>query len=313
MEIPFTLEQLQILKAITSEGSFRKAAVSLFLSQPAVSLQIRNLEKHIDIVIFERNKKKVILTDGGILLLKYANRILALCEEAYRALKSLKTLQSGSLIIGASQTIGTYLMPRIIGLFKQRYPNVSIQLQVHSTRKICWAVSNGLVDIAIVGGEIPFELVSILKITPYAEDELALVMAPTHPFVLFKTIKKEDLYKLRFITLNNESTIRRVIEKTLNNSGIDVNRLKIEMELNSVEAIKNEVLSGLGVSFISISAIVKEVEFDLLHIAKVENILIKRVLSVIINPNKYQSKVSESFCDDVLKLFLSLSELQASE
>ena len=138
-------------------------------------------------------------------------------------------------------------------------------------------------------------------------------MAPTHPFVLFKTIKKEDLYKLRFITLNNESTIRRVIEKTLNNSGIDVNRLKIEMELNSVEAIKNAVQSGLGVSFISISAIVKEVDFDLLHIAKVENILIKRVLSVIINPNKYQSKVSESFCDDVLKLFLSLSELQASE
>ena len=188
--LPFTLDQLRILRTIASEGSFSNAAKTLYLSQPALSLQIQNLERQLNVTLFERYNKKTKLTDSGQLLVRYGNRILALCEEAYRAIGDLQNLQTGNLIVGASQTTGTYLMPRLIGLFRQRYPQINVQLQVHSTRRVAWAVANGQIDIAIVGGEIPYELKDILRKIPYAEDELALILPMSHPFSKFEKIKK---------------------------------------------------------------------------------------------------------------------------
>ena len=134
-DLPFTLDQLRILRAIASEGSFKKAADSLYVTQPAVSLQIQNLEKQLDVSLFDRGGRKAQLTEAGHLLLSYSERILSQCQEACRALDDLHNLKGGSLIVGASQTTGTYLMPRMIGLFRQKYPDVSVQLQVHSTRR----------------------------------------------------------------------------------------------------------------------------------------------------------------------------------
>ena len=259
-DIPFTLDQLRILKAITTEGSFKKAADSLYISQPAVSLQIQNLERQLNIPLFDRGSRKAKLTEAGDLLVKYGARILALCEETCRALEDLENLQGGTLIVGASQTTGTYLMPRLIGLFRQRYPQVAVQLQDHSTRRISWSVANGQVDLAVIGGEIPHELQDTLHVTSYAEDELALILPKSHPFSQLHNIKKEDLYRLRFIALDTQSTIRKVIENILNQHDIDSSRFTIEMELNSIEAIKNAVQAGLGASFVSVSAIAKELE-----------------------------------------------------
>lgn len=304
-DLPFTLDQFRILKAIAIEGSFKKAAESLYISQPAVSFQIQTLEKQLNVPIFNRANRKVIFTEEGQAILVYANRILSLCEETCRAIEDLQNLQSGTLIVGASQTTGTYLMPRLIGLFRQKYPQVSVQLQVHSTRRISWGVANGQINLAVIGGEVPNELKNALHVTDYAEDELALILPKFHPFSKLPSIQKEDLYRLRFISLDKQSTIRKVIDKVLNQSGIDSARFKIEMELNSVEAIKNAVQSGLGASFVSISAISKELELGILHWAKIEDITIKRTLSIIVNPNRYTSKASEKFSKEILTLFSS--------
>lgn len=293
--LPFTIDQLRILRAIASEGSFNNAAKSLYISQPALTVQIQNLEKQLNVILFERYNKKTKLTDSGQLLLRYGNRILALCEEAYRAIADLQNFQTGNLIVGASQTTGTYLMPRLIGLFRQRHPQINVQLQVHSTRRVAWAVANGQIDIAIVGGEIPHELKDVLRKIPYAEDELALILPISHPFSKFAKIKKEDLYSLKFITLDTTSTIKKVIDNILHDNRIDTERFKIEMELNSVEAIKNAVQSGLGVSFVSVSAITKELQLGVIHWLKIEDIIIKRTLCIIENPNRYKSKASRNF------------------
>nr|UEQ12176.1 LysR transcriptional regulator [Batrachospermum sp.] len=303
-DLPFTLDQLRILKAIIKEGSFKRAADSLYVSQPAVSLQIQNLEKQLNIPLFERSSKRAILTDAGNLLLRYGGRILALCEETCRALEDLQNLQGGTLVVGASQTTGTYLMPRLIGLFRQRYPQVTVQLQVHSTRLISWSVANGQVDLAVIGGEIPLELKDVLQVTSYAEDELALILPTTHKFSKMTNIQKEDLYRLRFIALDTQSTIRKVIDKVLNEYDIDSSRFKVEMELSSIEAIKNAVQSGLGAAFVSVSAIAKELELGILHWAKIENVTIKRMLSIIINPNRYKSKAADTFSKEILTLFV---------
>ena len=203
-DLPFTLDQLRILHAISNEGSFKKAAEKLYISQPAVSLQVQNLERQLNMPLFYRNRRKARLTETGQLLLKYCDRILSLCEETCRALDELHALQSGGLIIGASQTTGTYLMPRLIGIFRHKYPQISIELQVYSTRKISWGVANGSIDLAVVGGEIPHELQNVLEIISYAEDELALILPLSHSFSSREFIQKEELYRLNFIALNTQ-------------------------------------------------------------------------------------------------------------
>lgn len=305
--LPFTLDQLKILQTISEEGSFKKAAEKLYISQPAVSLQIQNLEKQLNAPIFYRDKRKAYLTETGELLKKYCDRILNLCEETCRALDELQTFQSGTLRIGASQTTGTYLMPRLIGIFRHKYPHISVELQVHSTRQISWAVANGHIDLAIVGGKVPEELSNTIEITSYAEDELALILPVSHPFSSLEFIRKEDLYRLRFIALDTQSTIRNVIENTLTQNGIDSSYFKIEMELNSIEAIKNAVQSGLGAAFVSVSAISKELDLEMLHWAKIEGITIKRTLSIITNPKRYNSSVTKLFKEELTEMFLAPS------
>ncbi|HEY9827970.1 MAG TPA: LysR family transcriptional regulator [Stenomitos sp.] len=299
-DLPFTLDQLRILKAIAAEGSFKRAADSLYVSQPAVSLQVQNLERQLDVPLFDRGGRRAQLTEAGHLLLSYGDRILALCRETCRAIEDLQNLQGGTLIIGASQTTGTYLMPKLIGIFRQSYPDVAVQLHVHSTRRTCWSVVNGQVDLAIIGGEVPLELQSSLEIAPYAEDELALVLPVFHPLAQKDTVQREDLYKLNFITLDAQSTIRKVIDQILVRGNIDPRLLKVEMELNSIEAIKNAVQSGLGAAFISVSAIEKELKLGALKRVSIDNVVIKRTLSLILNPNRYRSKASEIFITEIL-------------
>ncbi|MGL4501564.1 MAG: LysR family transcriptional regulator [Planktothrix sp.] len=304
-DVPFTLDQLRILKAIAAEGSFKRAADSLYVSQPAISLQVQNLERQLSVPLFDRGGRRAKLTEAGHLLLNYGEKILSLCQETCRAIEDLQNLQGGTLIVGASQTTGTYLLPRMIGLFREKYPDVAVQLHVHSTRRTAWSVANGQIDLAIVGGEVPPELQDALTIQPYIEDELALIIPPSHPFAKLDKIQKEDLYQLEFVALDSQSTIRKVIDQVLTRAEIDPRCLKVEMELNSIEAIKNTVQAGLGAAFVSISAIEKELEMKVLHRILIEDVVVKRMLSVIVNHHRYQSKASEAFSRDILPLFTS--------
>lgn len=312
-DLPFTLDQLRILKAIAAEGSFKRAADSLYVSQPAVSLQVQNLERQLDVPLFDRGGRRAQLTEAGHLLLSYGEKILTLCQETCRAIEDLQNLQGGTLVIGASQTTGTYLLPRMMGLFRQRYPDVSVQLQVHSTRRTSWSVANGQIDLAIIGGEVPSELQESLEILPYSEDELALIMPVFHPLASQEFIQKDDLYGLKFIALDSQSTIRKVIDQVLSRHGIETRQLSIEMELNSIEAIKNAVQAGLGAAFVSISAIEKELQMDVMHRAKIEGVEVKRTLSVILNPNRYRSKAAEAFIREILPKFSTYPDLFQKE
>ena len=306
-DLPFTLDQLRILKAIATEGSFKRAADSLYVSQPAVSLQVQNLERQLDVPLFDRGGRRAQLTEAGHLLLNYGDRILALCQETCRAIEDLQNLQGGSLMIGASQTTGTYLIPQLIGLFRQDYPDVSVHLQVHSTRRTCWSVVNGQVDMAIIGGEVPLELQSTLEVIPYAEDEMSLILPVFHPFAQAETIQCDDLYKLKFIALDAQSTIRKVIDQVLGRSNIDPRLLKVEMELNSIEAIKNAVQAGLGAAFVSILAVEKDLEFNVFKRVEIENVVVRRPLTLVLNPARYRSKAAEMFIAEILPKVFQLN------
>jgi DNA-binding transcriptional LysR family regulator len=300
--LPFTLQQLRILKALAREKNFTKAAQVLHLSQPSLSKQIKKLEKNLDILLINRKNNKISLTENGKVFLQYSERILALCEESCRALIDLKNGDRGNLTVGASQTIGTYLMPRVLALFAQNYPQINLKVQVNSTRLIANNVVNREIDIAVVGGEIPNELKKNLTIKDFVEDELSLIISKSHPFAKKKKINKENLYYLNFITLNSNSTIRKFIDNILIQNGIETKQLKIIMQFNSIEGIKTAVSLGLGAAFVSSSAIEKEVALKTIEIIKIENLRITRRLSIISNPESYQSKAFDLFYNELFTL-----------
>nr|YP_011007638.1 putative RuBisCO transcriptional regulator [Syringoderma abyssicola]WAM65067.1 putative RuBisCO transcriptional regulator [Syringoderma abyssicola] len=299
---PFNLDQLRILQAIKSEKSFKSAAQKLYLSQPAISLQIQKLENKLDLPIFERDKKQICFTGTGELILDYATRILILCEEANKAILYLKDIKRSRLIIGASHTVGTYLLPKIIGLFCKRYPYTNVKLEVNSTYRTSWGVANGQIDIGIVGGEVPNELYPLLEINSYVEDELLLILPKFHSLIALKKMGREDLYELKFIALKKNSITRNVIDKILEKNNIESKRLKVELELNSIEAIKSAVQAGLGVGFVSIFALTDEIYLKNVHVAKIKDIKIRRILSIVANPKSYKSKLFGKFHQHIFDL-----------
>jgi DNA-binding transcriptional LysR family regulator len=300
--LPFTLQQLRILKAVATEKSFTRAAEILYLSQPSLSKQIKSLEKNLDISLINRENNKISLTENGKVFLQYSERILGLCEESCRALIDLKNGNRGNLRIGASQTIGTYLMPGVLALFAQSYPQIDLKVQVNSTRIVAKNIMNREIDLAIVGGDIPNELKKKLTVEDFVEDELSLILSKLHPFAKRKKISKDDLYHLNFITLNSNSTIRKFVDTILKENSIETKQLKIVMQLNSIEGIKTAVSLGLGAAFVSSSAIEKEIELEKIVIIKIDNIKITRTLSIISNPECYKSKAFELFYNELSSL-----------
>ena len=300
--LPFTLQQLRILKAIATEKNFTRAAEVLYISQPSLSKQIKTLEKNLGITLINRESNKISLTENGKVFLQYSERILALCEESCRALIDLKNGNRGSLTVGASQTIGTYLMPRILSLFTQNYPQIDLRIQVNSTPIIINNILKQEIDIAVVGGEIPNKLRKNLTIKCFVKDEINLIISTIHPFAKKKKINKEDLYYLNFITLNSNSTIQKFIDNILIQNQIETKQLKVIMQLNSVEGIKTAVSLGLGAAFISSSAIEKELKLKTIKILTIKDIKITRSLSVISNSKYYKSKAFEFFYNELCTL-----------
>ena len=167
-------------------------------------------------------------------------------------------------------------------------------------------MANGQIDLAIIGGQLPTDLDNLLHVIQYATDELALVLPKKHPLANKKELMKEDLYKLNFVTLDSQSTTRKVVDKLLKDSGLDIQRLKIEMELNSLEAIKNAVQSGLGAAFLPVVSIERELAGGSIHKPYVADLEVKRELKLITNPSRYTSRASEAFKRDILPQFASL-------
>jgi len=300
--LPFTLQQLRILKAIATKKNFTKAASSLYISQPSLSKQIKILEENLDTILINRERNNISLTENGKVFLQYSERILILCEESCRALIDLKKGDRGTLKVGASQTIGTYLMPRILTLFAQNYPQIDLKVQVDSTKIIATNIRNQQLDIAIIGGELSQKLRKKLIIQPFVYDELSLIISNSHPFAIKKLIKKEDLYCLDFITLHSTSTIKKFIDQLLIQNKIQTNELKTILQLNSIEGIKTAVSLGLGAAFVSSSSIEKEIKLKQITILKIENLNINRQLSIISNPECYKSKAFQLFYKELLRL-----------
>lgn len=299
---PFTLQQLRILKAIATEKNFTKAADILYLSQPSLSKQIKTLEKNLDITLIQRENNKISLTENGKILLNYCERILPLCEECCRVFIDLKNGERGNLTIGANQTVGRYLLPKVLELFVKNYPHIKVEIKINSTRNISKSVKNKEVDVGLISGEIPKQFQKHILAEPFLEDEILLIVSKSHPFASKNILSKEDLYDLNFISLYSGSTFRKFIDNVLSQNQIEINRLKIILQVNSVEAMKAAVSLGLGVAFLSSLAMEKDMELKTLKILKIENMGITQPLSILHPPTLSKAKAFQVFYMELAKL-----------
>jgi len=253
--------RLQVFHTVARVMSFTKAAEVLHMTQPAVTFQIKQLEDAFNTRLFERTHNKITLTDAGRVVYDYAEQILESYAKMANDVKDLTGDITGALVIGASTTIAEYMLPRLLGVFKKKFPDVSLRLQVGNTDAIVSMVENNLLDLGIV--EAPVYNKNLEVITCRL-DELVVIVPPDHPLAAFESIKPEQLTEYPFILREEGSGTRVVIDEYMRNAGINFIDFDIVMELGSPESVKMAVESDVGVAITSRTTLSKEIKLNTL-------------------------------------------------
>ncbi|MFZ2405082.1 MAG: LysR family transcriptional regulator, partial [Methylobacter sp.] len=240
--------RLQVFYTVAKQLSFTKAAELLFMTQPAVTFQVKQLEEHFNTRLFERSHSKITLTPAGRLAMEYAERILNLSSEMETRLMEMTGDVSGILLIGASTTIAEYMLPRLLGDFKSKYPQVQTRLTVANSETVESRVADHTLDIGLI--EAPSHHPS-LEAQVCCEDELVAICAPHHDLAKLPSPTPEQLATLPYISREAGSGTREVVDDFFRRSGFNPEDLHIVMELGSPEALKGAVEAGLGIAIVS--------------------------------------------------------------
>ena len=257
-QMRINLNQLRSFFLAAKDKSVTKAAQALFVTQPAVTMQIKSLESDLDLKLFTRHGKGFDLTDAGQVLFGYAERIFEIVEEMEYVLKGHGDLSHGSLIIGTTRSFARHLMPRLLSRFQEQYPGVKVYLKVGSSTKVADSVMNYEYHLGVVG-RIPFR--SKLSVVPYSREEFCLVVPTSHSFASQKRVGFSDLANEPIIIREDGSGSRYAILSILNSHGI---KPSVLLEAESVEFIKEYIIQGRGISFLYKPEIRLEAQLGLL-------------------------------------------------
>lgn len=285
--------RLQVFYTVAKQLSFTKAAELLFMTQPAVTFQVKQLEEHFNTRLFERSHSKISLTPAGDLVLDYAERILNLTAELETRMGEMTGQVSGVLMLGASTTIAEYMLPRKLGDFKVRYPQVQARLTVANSETIENKVADHTLDVGLI--EAPSQHPNLKSIV-CCEDELVMICSPQHPFAKYHDIAPAQMAEQPYISRETGSGTRNVVDDYFRLGGVNPEDLHIAMELGSLEAIKGAVEAGLGIAIVSRSTILKELKLGDL-VAVPLNPPLVRPLSVVYAEGKFRSRLLQAFLD----------------
>lgn len=267
--------RLRVFRTVAQHLSFRKAAEHLFLTQPAVTLQIKALEDDLGVRLFDRSASRISLTPQGVLLLRYAKKIAALVSQAEQQLAAGEGKLSGELALGVSTTIAQYVLPRLIAAFLGEHPRVQLSLHSGNTEEIVQLLLSGEVSIGLIEGPARHREI---RAEPFMEDELVLIaLAGFEP----ERISREQLLSMKLLLREQGSGSRRVVETALEKAGYKLKAFASVMDLDSTETIKSAVEAGLGLGFVSRWAISKELELRSLKVVEVAGLRIARHFSLI--------------------------------
>ncbi len=286
------LRQLEGFVKVAELGSFSKAAEALFLTQPTISEHIRALEEELGVRLLDRLSRGAVPTKAGQLLLSYAQRMLQLQRDARQALEQFQGRMSGELVVGASTIPGEYVLPPLIGRFKEKYPDISISLLIGDTRQALDWLLEGKVEVAVVGAEIPQRVLEYWELMP---DELVMVVPSGHPWHRKKTVTLDEVRTEPLIVRERGSGSRHALERALAEVGLDLGAFRVVGEMGSTQAIKQAVKAGVGTSLISKRAVADECRANLLWCVKVKDLRFSRFFYLAIHRGRTRSPLAEAF------------------
>lgn len=270
--------RLKVFLTVANRLSFTKAAGELFITQPAVSKHIHELEEEYKIKLFERSGSKIAVTAAGKLLLKHTKKIFEIYRDIDFDMSALIHEQRGLLRVGASTTLSQYIIPPVLARFHQKLKDVKVTLRNGNTEQIEKALLAQEIEVGIVEGQLKNKGI---KYTPFLKDELVLVCKANHALLDKKEITKSDLLQMQFLMREQGSGTLEVIEYGLKPFAITLDQLQIEMQLGSTESIKSYLLNSNCVAFVSIHAINKELVNNELAILDIKNVTINRNFYII--------------------------------
>jgi LysR family transcriptional regulator, transcriptional activator of the cysJI operon len=290
------LENLKMFCLVVDEGSLSQAARLSFLSQPAVTRQIHQLENYYNTLLFDREEGRLRVTEAGKLLYPFAKAIVNDFNHSKEVIQQSTGKYNANLIVGASLTIGEYLLPSLLGRFKKQQPEIKVTLTIKNTPRVLEDLSNDVIDLALVEGLVENTDFIVDK---FAEDELILVCPSDHPWKDRKEIQLEELGNERMIWRESISGTRLIVENMLREHGV-LEKIESYMEIGSTQAIKSAVEAGLGISILPRLTVARELEQGFLREVDIYRINMARNLWLV-RKNKRFNKIGVSKFVDFLQ------------
>ncbi len=297
------LKQLQTFLRVVECKSFTWAAEDLHLTQPAVSSQIRSLEKEYGVELLDRSGRSVIPTASGQVLVDYARQILNLCDESRLEIDRLHGLLRGTLIIGASTGPGEHILPQLLGRFKMHYPGIEIVLRISRTEEIIHQVLERVLEIGIVGATAPNDA---LVFEPFIKDELIVIAGAGHRWASGEAVTLADVLQEPFILQQEGAGIRTMLAAGLTERGLSLDDLNVHMELGLQESVKSAVTENFGLGIISRFAVRQELAFGTLVEIGVQDLPVFR-------DEFYLTRNRSRKLSHLTEIFLSFAEEHASQ
>lgn len=288
-----TLRQLQVFEKVASRLSYSRAAEELYMSQPAVSMQIKQLEENIGLPLFEQMGKKIFLTEAGRELFHYSRNIALQLAEMEAVFDDIKGLEHGKLALSVVNT-ANYFTPQLLATFCQRHPNINVILHVANRDAVLKQLADNSTDLAIMG-QPPDGL--DLSAKSFMDNQLVVIAAPTHPLAKLKHIKFAQLAQETFLSREHGSGTRSAMERVFAQHQIQPH---ISMEMETNEAIKQAVQAGMGLGVLSLHSIELELETKRLVMLNVEHFPLLRHWFIVHRRNKRLSSAALAFKEFLL-------------
>ncbi|USK57386.1 LysR family transcriptional regulator [Cytobacillus solani] len=285
------LTKLQTFITLSECLNFTEAAEQLYCSQPAVSMQIQSLERDLGFPLFDRVGKKLFLTKQGEHFKPYAEQIINLISSSKEHIKQLDNLAFGTLSFGASNFIGVYLLPAILSDFHKKYPGIKINMNITSSRHLINTLESNKVELLVLSNRIPINE-SRFEFKTFYEDELVLIVNSQHPLAKKEECTLEDLENETMILKPSKSATRNYLEEEFKKYGFNFPNY---MEISSLEAIKQGVIHGLGLSIISSSAIKQEIKNGLLVKVQIRGVKFLRGVMYVYHRGTHLSPAAMQF------------------
>ena len=287
------IDPLKIFVAVVEHKNFSRAAEELYLSQSSVSLQIKNLENELGTKLINRSSNHLELTQSGEIFYGYAKNILLLYDKAKEKIDQLSNVVTGGLKVGASYTIGEYILPFVVAEFAAQYPKVKIETSIANTEEIIHAFRANHLDIALVEGEVNH---SDFVIHHLMEDEIILVVPNRHVLARLQIVTADNLQDQVWILRESGSGTRAFSDKLIKDRGIQVQKSYI---FGSGQAVKQAVIAGLGIALVSSWIVRQELKTRELTAVRIKGKRLTRSFSLIKSKNNELSKAMEAFTEQL--------------